>query len=223
VNAFISSLPPPRLNGFDVAALALLLLFAWQGYRRGALGWIAAIGSSLLALAAAFLFAPAVAQAVAGRSAWGQIVAERIIFLVLLIAFRFVIGWVMHELVAAIRSVLWALPPLGLIDRLLGVIPSLALGLILVVITLFAAILLPIDRRVHDAATQSYLGQVSITEVARGSQAIPRGGLLSSPERILDVERALSTIQSLRNLEGSHDIGFRITSTEPRGTPASGP
>ena len=123
-----------------MAAIALLLLFAWQGYRRGALGWIAAIGSSLLALAAAFLFALALAQAVAGHSAWEQIIGERIAFFVLLIVFRFVFGWVMHELVGSLRSILWALPPLGLIDRLLGVIPSVALGLILLIVVLFAAI-----------------------------------------------------------------------------------
>lgn len=200
MHAFLSTLPPPRLNWLDATAIALLLLFAWQGYRRGALGWIAAIGSSLLALVGAFLFAPAVAQAVAGRSEIGRLVTERIAFLVLLVALRFVLGWVMHELVASLRSVLWTLPPLGLIDRLLGVIPSVALGALLIAIILFAAILLPIDQRLHNAATQSYLGHVAVVETARVGQSLPRGGLLASPERILDMERALAAIQSMRDL-----------------------
>jgi len=197
---FVSTLPQAHLNWFDASAFVILALFAWQGYRRGALGWIAAIGSSLLALAGAFVLAPVIGQAVAGRSELGRLVAERIAFLVLLVALRMVLGWVMHELVASLRSILWALPPLGLIDRLLGVVPSLAFGGLLIIIVLFAAIMLPINRRLHNAAVQSYLGHVAAVEIARAGQTIPRGGLLSSPERILDVERALAAIQSVRDL-----------------------
>jgi uncharacterized membrane protein required for colicin V production len=200
LDSFVSNLPPPNLNGFDVAAIAVLLLFALQGYRRGALGWIGAIGASVLALAGAFVLAPAVGQAIAGRSQLGVLLTERVAFIVLLILLRLVLGLATRELVGAVRTVLWALPPLGFIDRLLGVVPSLLLGSLLVAVVLLVSIALPVDRRLHDAASRSYLGKVAVTETNHLALRMPRGGLMASPERILDLERLLATLQTFQNL-----------------------
>jgi membrane protein required for colicin V production len=199
LNAFISTLPPPRLTWFDLAALAILLLFALQGYRRGALGWIGTIGASILALVGAFVLAPAVAQLLAGRSQLGVLVTERIAFIVLLIALRFLLGLAMRELMGSVRTVLWALPPLGFIDRMLGVVPSLLLGTLLVVLVLVISMALPVNQRLHDAARDSYLGQVAVTETNRVTLYLPSGGLMAAPDRILDLERLLAALQSFQN------------------------
>jgi uncharacterized membrane protein required for colicin V production len=198
LNTFLSTLPPPRLTWFDIAAIAVLLLFALQGYRRGALGWVATIGASILALVGAFVLAPAVAQIIAGRSQLGVLVTERIAFIALLIGLRFVLGLAMRELVGSVRTVLWALPPLGFIDRALGVVPSLLLGCLLVALVLVISLALPINQRLHDAASTSYLGQVAVSETNRVVLRLPQGGLMAAPERILDLERLLAALQSFQ-------------------------
>lgn len=190
--------PPPlrSLTWFDAAALAVLLLLGWSGYRRGALGWVASLGASLLALLAAFALAPAVTPLILPRIGITGVIAERIAFLVVLVVLRFLLGLAMHELVAAIRPVLRALPPLDLLDHLLGVIPSLILGMVLVAVLLVVALVLPVNRRLHDAAAQSYVGRLTLAEVAHATRQIPPGGLLALPAKSLDAQRALAAIES---------------------------
>jgi membrane protein required for colicin V production len=195
-----SPLPISGLNWVDFTAVALLLLFAWRGFRRGALGWIASLGAWLLALVGAFALAPVAAPLVAGQTGVGRIVGERLAFLVLLVVLRFVLGWAMRELVASVRPLLRALPPLDLLDHLLGVIPSLVIGALLVVIVVLVALLLPIDGRVRRATAESYIGRLTVAEGASAVQSLPEGGLLSAPDRILDIQRGLGAIQAIRGV-----------------------
>ena len=205
MNAALPVPPIREFNWFDAVALGLMLLLAWRGYRRGALGWIAGLGSSLLALALALALAPAVGQLVAGHSGVGSLIGQRAAFVVLLIVLRVLLGWALHELVAAIRPLLRALPPLSLLEHLLGVIPSLALGALLLLVLLGAALLLPIDRRLHDAAAGSFVGRLTIAEADRAVELLSRGGLPAVPALLRDLERELPLTNSLASPGRSYD------------------
>lgn len=185
MQADISSLVGAPFTWFDAAALILLLLFAWRGFRRGLLSWLAGIGTTFLSFALSFVLTPAVGLLLPRHAGWDTILGQRLAFVVLLIALRLVLGYALRELVAALRPILRALPPLYLADRLLGVVPSLALGGALVLLLLFCALYLPIDRRVHDAAAQSYLDRVVAGNAPAALRLLPRNDLLAATGRMM--------------------------------------
>jgi len=179
------------VNWFDAVALALLALFAWRGYRRGILGWVAGIGASLLALALAVALAPKVAPLIVADAGWSRTLSERVAFVALLAVLRLAAGLAARELVTSLRPFLRAIPLLGLVDHLLGVVPSVAIGAVLVALLLLAALALPLDRRLHDGAAASYVGRTAIAEAGRLTQQLPRGGLVSTPARLASAARLL--------------------------------
>jgi uncharacterized membrane protein required for colicin V production len=188
--------PPPSsgFTWFDLAVAALLLLFAWRGFRRGALRWTASLAALLLSLFGAYLLAPPLTSMFAGHSALGRVVAERIAFLVALVVLRFVLGWALQELIASLRPLLRALPPLDLLDHLLGIIPSLVIGAVVVLLALLAAILLPVDKRVHTAAASSYTAQVVSTGAGQAMRSLPSRNWPLTPQALLGpLERGVST------------------------------
>jgi len=189
VQVDISSLAGGPFTWFDAAALVLLLLFAWRGFRRGLLSWLAGIGATFLSFALSFVLAPTVGLLMPRHAGWDTILGERLTFVVLLVALRLVLGYALRELVAVLRPVLRALPPLYFADRLLGILPSLALGTAFVLLLLVCALFLPVDRRVHDAAAHSYLDRVVAGEGPALLRLLPRGDLLAETGRMLAAGR----------------------------------
>jgi uncharacterized membrane protein required for colicin V production len=183
------------MNWFDAAALVLLLLFAWRGYRRGLLSWLAGVGGSLLALALAVVLAPVIAPLLAPQFGWGRTLSERVVFVGLLFGLRLITSWALRELVASLRPLFKAMPPLALADHLLGTLPSLIAGAVVVGLVLLAAFFLPVDRRLHDAATQSFVGRTAAAETRQLVQRLPQSGLLSAPAQLTP---------SLQNLVTAH-------------------
>ncbi len=196
MHSLVAPPPPSSLNWFDAAAAGLLILFGWRGYRRGLIRWLAGMGASLLALVTAIALAPVVAPLVARHSSLIGIVAERLTFVALLFLLRFLLGWAVHELVAALRPVMRALQPLDLLDHLLGVIPSLALGAVLVLALLAVALLLPVNQRLHDAASRSYVGRVAGLEGSHVLASLSTAGRLPDPAQILGLPQGLSAPHS---------------------------
>jgi uncharacterized membrane protein required for colicin V production len=184
--------PPVSFTWFDLAVAIVLVLFAWRGYRRGALRWMASLAALILSLLGAYLLAPHLTSLVAGHSTFGRLIAERITFVVVLVVLRVVVGWAMQELVSSVRPLLRALPPLDLLDHLLGVIPSLAIGAVLVLLALAVAILLPIDQRIHSAAASSYTAQLVSVQASHALRRLPSGGLPLTQDELIGIERGFS-------------------------------
>jgi uncharacterized membrane protein required for colicin V production len=175
------------LTWFDAAAFVLLLLFAWHGFQRGLLSWIVGVGAAILSFVLSLILSPVVAGLFVNQSPWSRIAGERIAFFGLLIGLRIVLGLALRELVGALRPVLNAIPTFGFLDHVLGVVPSLALGIVVVVLALLAALFLPIDRRLHDMAAKSYVERLALAETNKVIDQLPRSGLLANPQRILAV------------------------------------
>jgi hypothetical protein len=135
----------------------------------------------------AALLAPVIASLIAPPAGWSRLVGERVSFVILLIALRIVLGLALREFVRALRPVLRMLPPLEILDHLLGVLPSLAMGGILVLAALALALLFPVDPRVHDSAAHSYVGRLTVGEATRVIHLLPHTGLFADPQRLLAV------------------------------------
>jgi len=176
---------------FDGLAAVLLILFAWHGYRRGLLYFLAGLGATLLSLTFSFLLAPFVPALLPPTHSWDAVIEERVAFAVLLIASRMILGLVFRELILALRPVLHVLPPLRFADHLLGMVPSLAMGMLLILVLLLLGIVLPLGARIHDAAARSYVDRAVTAEVSVALRLLPKNGLLGDPDRLAGAVRQL--------------------------------
>jgi hypothetical protein len=170
--------PAGSFTWFDLAALVLLVLLTWNGFRRGLLAWLAGIGATLLSLGLSFVLAPLVPALLPHEKGLSGIVEERIAFVILLIALRLLLGFVLR-----------LLPPLNLLDHLLGIVPGVVMWAVLILVFLAAALLLPIDGRVRQAAADSYIHHVVEVEAGAVLQRLPHPEFLVDPSGTLSAGR----------------------------------
>ncbi len=185
---------PTSFTWFDGLAVGLLFLFAWNGYRRGLLYFLAGIGATIFAFAISFLFAPLAPVLLPPAHGWDGVVEQRVAFAVLLIASRLVLGLVFRELILALRPILRLVPPLGFADHVFGMVPSLAIGILAVIVLLVLSLVLPLDRRIHEAAANSYVARAIEGELSAGLGLLPKGGFLGDPTRLADALHGLPSV-----------------------------
>lgn len=147
------------MNSVDLAALLLVLAFAYRGYRTGLVRVVLGLTGGLLAFGLAAALAPVAASAVSplvserlGVPAW---LLRPALLVALTLALRFLIGFAVRELVAVISLLIRGVPPLALADRLLGIMPAALLGAALALAVVAVAQTLPlgadVDRQIDDS------------------------------------------------------------------------
>jgi hypothetical protein len=100
------------------------------------------------------------------------------------VASRLILGLIFRELLLALRPVLHLLPPLRLADHLLGTLPGIAMGGLLVLVLLLLGLALPLDHRVRDTTARSYVARAVASELSAAIGLLPRSGLVGDPGRL---------------------------------------
>lgn len=160
---------------FDLAALALLVVFAYGGYRRGLIVFTLNLAGGVLALALAAVVAPAIVPYIVATVRLPETLARPLLVVAFTLPLRHLFGYAVRELATALRALLKVAPPLAVVDRLLGVGPGLALGSLVVAAIALAALRLPLGPGVHDAVAQSWIARA----------------VLDHPERVIAAARRL--------------------------------
>lgn len=145
-----------RLNWLDVVVLLALAISALGGLRRGFVLGVVDLAGAALALIGAFL-------GYSQTSAWltstfpnlPPTAASLIALLGLVLVIQVGFGFVAGLLVRLIYPVLLAVRPLLALDRLLGLLPGLGRGLILVTVLLLPFALLPVVPALGSAIEDS--------------------------------------------------------------------
>jgi uncharacterized protein YkwD/uncharacterized membrane protein required for colicin V production len=146
-----------RLNWLDLVVLAILALSALSGTRRGFLLGVVDLAGAALALVGALLaYGPASTWLAASVRKLPAPVADLIALLGLIVVIQIAVGLVAGLVVRVISPVL-AVRPLFVLDRLLGLAPGLARGVILVTVLLLPFALLPVVPALGSAIEQSTL------------------------------------------------------------------
>jgi uncharacterized membrane protein required for colicin V production len=156
------------MNQVDLAALALVLAFAYRGYRSGVIGLLLGLTGGLVAFLLAALLAPLLAPYLApfvtDTVRLPEFLLRPVLIVGLTLALRFVLGFAVRELSHVIRMAIQAVPPLALLDRLLGIVPGAALGAMLVLALLLVALALPTEWGVRDAAAESWTVRTVVSQ-----------------------------------------------------------
>ena len=142
----------------DVAVLVVLAASAIGGMRRGFLLGVVDLAGACVVLVGAFVgYAPASAWLKASVPTLPAAAADLIALLGLVVLIQAVYGLVSGVLVRAIYPLVLAVRALLALDRLLGLVPGLARGLVLVTLVLLPFALLPVVPVVGAAIEDSTL------------------------------------------------------------------
>jgi uncharacterized membrane protein required for colicin V production len=147
------------MTEFDLLAAALVLAFAYGGYRRGLIAFALQLVGGALAFALAAVLAPHLAPRVAALTGLPGALARPVLVVALTGLLRFIFGFALREAGYTLRTVLRLVPPLALLDRVLGIVPGAALGAVVVLALTLAALTLPLPQSLRDAAAASWLAR----------------------------------------------------------------
>ena len=171
---------------YDIVAAALLLVFGYSGYRRGLLGFVLHLTGGVLAFGLAAALAPLFAPQIARSVRLPAIIVQPAAIVVLTAALRVLFGFAVRELATALQAMAHAIAPLALLDRLLGIIPGLALGALVVLAVTFAALALPLGQTTREVAAESWVARNVVTRPEDALTTLQRlwNALVMAPPRL---------------------------------------
>lgn len=152
------------MTQYDLAAVAALLAFGYSGYRRGLIVFVLQAAGSVLAFALAAVLAPALVPSLASAIDLPEMALRPLAVAALTLALRVLFGFALRELAAVVRALLDAVPPVAAIDRMLGIVPGLALGALVVLAVSLALLTLHAAGPLHTAVTESWLARHVLTQ-----------------------------------------------------------
>ena len=147
------------MTEFDLMAVALVLVCAYSGYRRGVIAFALQLAGGVLAFALAAALAPYLAPRLATLTDLPGALIRPALVVALTGLLRFVFGFALREVGYTLRTLLRLVPPLALLDRVLGIVPGAALGVVVVLALTLAALTLPVHQGLRDAAAASWLAR----------------------------------------------------------------
>lgn len=208
------------MNQIDFAALALVLLFAYKGYRTGFVGVLLGLTGGLLAfgMAAALapMLAPVVSPVASERFGVPAALIQPALVIALTTGLRFLLGFAVRELASALGLFIRAVPPLALLDRLMGILPSAALGALLVVALALVALQLPLGAGERRLVEDSWMAR---NVVERPEQTVRR--LRGLGERLVTAPPRVNGFALGAGVAGLAVAGFAATHLRAAGRTAA--
>lgn len=154
------------MSGVDIAVVLFVALFAWNGYRTGFLVEVAGLARLALGVAAGARFFALPAAFLNTNTALPPALTNLIGFVAI-----FTVGEILLTLLFAVTvypavQALHAVPALGGLDRLLGIVPAALQALFWAAFVLFTLLLLPVGPALQTRITNSTLGNALVVDLS---------------------------------------------------------
>src|SRR3990170_5101983 len=156
-----------KFNFIDLIIIFFLLYFIWQGYHTGFIGGLLNIVSTALSFVAAIIFYPQLGNFLAARFGWTENIAVVAAFFLILIFIEIILSLILHRLYLFIAPFYRTIKSLLIIDKFLGVIPSVLVGLFLVSLFLLLPLILPVKENIREIVADSWWGRNVLTSALK--------------------------------------------------------
>lgn len=164
-------------NYLDVIILILCGLFVWQGYRVGLVGGLLNLLITLAAFVIATYGYPSVGEILENVFRLGENLSRVAGFILTLTVLELVLNTTITYLYGKVAPLYRRSKPVAKADHLLGVLPSMFVGLFLILLVSILILTLPVQPWLREPIQQSWWGQ----------NIVPRGlGLTPSIEETLN-------------------------------------
>lgn len=193
------------MNPVDLLIVAVLALAVVGGIRAGFIATLYGLVSWVVALLIAFALVGAVSKAVIDATAVAAPAGRAIGFVVVLLAAETAFAVLGRFAVWPLVKVVHASAAGRLVDRALGVIPSVLRALVVTAIGLAALLVLPVGSDVRNAIDGSRLGRALVSSVAAAQPYL--GQLLGGEANALFVTKIQA--DSRQDLDLPADLALR--------------
>ena len=151
----------------DLAVVMCVALFAWNGYRTGFLMEIAGLGRLAIGVAAGARFYALPAAFLNTTTALPPVLTNLIGFVAIFALSEVLLSLLFAMTVYPAVRALHAIPALGGLDRLLGIVPAVLQALFWAAFVLFTLLLLPVGSALQTRITASTLGNALVVDLSR--------------------------------------------------------
>ncbi|MEX0617134.1 MAG: CvpA family protein [Candidatus Woykebacteria bacterium] len=145
-------------NFIDLIVVVLIIYLIWQGWRTGFIGGILNLLTTAVSLVAATIFYPFIGDLLNNQFAWGPNLAHVVAFFMILIVLEVVLSFTANRHYGLFAPVFKKVEGFLLVDKILGVIPSLLVGLFLVSLFLLLPLMLPVSANLKNPIEESWWG-----------------------------------------------------------------
>lgn len=147
------------MNFVDIFIVIFVIYLFWQGYRTGLVAGLL----NLLATIAAFVFStllyPYVGNFLERTFQLNENIAPIIGFILSLVVFEFSLNFALTFFYSKIAPLYRRSPTVAKVDKFLGVIPSVCIGLFLMTVLMVLTLVLPVKAWLRDPIAASWWGQ----------------------------------------------------------------
>jgi uncharacterized protein YkwD len=161
-------------NFIDLLIGLVLIYFIWQGLETGFFGGLLNFISTVISLFVSLLYYPALGDFFANYLRLGQNLSQLVSFFGLLILTGFLGGYFLSFLYKLFSKLFLSLTPLRFFDRMLGVFPSLVIGLFLVVVFTLLPLILPFGLGIRKPVEASWWGKNVLSQTHTMEPALER-------------------------------------------------
>lgn len=149
----------PSFNLIDLVILATLIYFIWSGYEQGLILGILNLFRTVIAFLLSLIYYPQFGDFLTTQFHVTKIIGQILGFVLILFVTQMILGFVIFKVHGFIVKFLAKVRPLYLIDKILGIIPSLIIGLILIAIFTLLPLILPIGEGFKNLIESSWWGK----------------------------------------------------------------
>lgn len=152
------------MNYIDIIVLLALVYATYQGYRRGVIVGVLRLLSTLISiLLAVALFNP-VSTWFGGFFPFNQQALPFVVFLLLIVIFESIGSLLIALFDQYVVRYLYQIKILAHIDKILGIIPSLAIAFLLITLIMLLPVTVPISQPLRTQVQQSFWGRTVLPQ-----------------------------------------------------------
>ncbi len=159
------------MNFVDVFIVVFIAYLIWQGYRTGLVGGLLNLLATIAAFVLSTVFYPYLGGFLESKFNFNENISPIIGFIICLVLLEFTLSFLLTFLYSKIAPLYKKSKTIAKVDKYLGVIPSVLVGLFLVSVLMVLVLVLPVKSWLRTPVQESWWGQ---NVASRGISQIQR-------------------------------------------------
>lgn len=151
-----------QFNIVDLIILGVVVYFIWSGYEQGFVLGVLNFTRTVAAFFLSLIYYPQLGDIISRHFHLAIVVGQVVSFALILVIVEVLLGFIISFVHGSIFKFLFKIKTLYLADRILGIIPSLAIGLILITTFTLLPLILPIGSQFKNPIEHSIWGKTAI-------------------------------------------------------------
>jgi uncharacterized protein YkwD/uncharacterized membrane protein required for colicin V production len=146
-------------NFIDLVILALIIYLIWQGWRTGFVGGVLNLITTIVSLVSATFLYPGIGSFFSQQFGWGQNLSQVVAFFLILIALEVILSFIASRFYGIFAPIYKKFETFLLVDKVLGVFPSVLVGALLISLFLLLPLILPVQASLKRPIEDSWWGR----------------------------------------------------------------